>query len=184
MREYTPGMRIMHEKYGEGIISRVTLSGIEVYFARGGKMEFARGGFLADIIEELGSKGGAASASLPDIREVERLLASVLDRYNALQYKAEMGTKWEGGTLVLQPGKEGLKAKEIPIDTFFHKIVMVRDRLRVLEQNINSHPSLTDIQKAELQQYITRCYGSLTTFNVLFDDRSYWFVGEKSQKEE
>ncbi|MDK2909587.1 MAG: hypothetical protein PWR20_1154 [Bacteroidales bacterium] len=184
MREYTPGMRVMHEKYGEGIVSRVTLSGIEVYFARGGKMEFARGGFQAEIVEDLGQPKEPVSTTLPDIREIERLLASVLDRYNALQFKSEMGGKWEGGTLILQPGKEGLKAKEIPIDTFFHKIVMVRDRLRVLEQNINSHPVLTDIQKVELQQYITRCYGSLTTFNVLFDDRNYWFVGEKSQKDE
>lgn len=184
MRELTPGMRIMHEKYGEGIVSRVSLSGIEVYFARGGKMEFARGGFQADIIEELGASSASVPSPLPDLREIERLLASVLDRYNGLQFKAEMGGKWEGGTLILQPGKEGLKGKEISIDTFFHKIVMVRDRLRVLEQNINSHPVLTDVQKAELQQYITRCYGSLTTFNVLFDDRSYWFVGEKSQKDE
>ncbi len=184
MREYTPGMRIMHEKYGEGIISRVSLSSLEVYFARGGKMEFARGGFSAEIVEELGRAPGEIKQSIANIHEIERLLLNVLDCYNGLQYKAEMGGKWEGGTLILQPGKEGLKGKEIPIDTFFRKIVLVRDRLRVLEQNINSHPSLTDVQKVEMQQYITRCYGSLTTFNVLFDDRNYWFVGEKSQKDD
>lgn len=90
-----------------------------------------------------------------------------------------IATKWEGGTLVLKPGKEGLQEKEVPIETFFRKIVMVRDRLRVLEQQINASSTLTDAEKLGFQQYITRCYGSLTTFNVLFDSRDDWFVGEK-----
>ena len=81
--------------------------------------------------------------------------------------------------MVLTPGEDGLKSKEVPIETFFHKIVMLRDRLRVLEQNINSHAKLSDEDKVNLQQYITRCYGSLTTFNVLFDRKEDWFVGEK-----
>jgi hypothetical protein len=87
--------------------------------------------------------------------------------------------KWEGGTVVLKPGDPALQPKEIPVETFFRKIVMVRDRLRVLEQQINSHDKLTDSEKISLQQYITRCYGSLTTFNLLFADREDWFVGEK-----
>lgn len=92
---------------------------------------------------------------------------------------SSIGAKWEGGTIVLKPGKPGLQEKEVPIDAFFHKIVMVRDRLRVLEQQINTNDKLTDAEKVSLQQYITRCYGSLTTFNVLFDSRDDWFVGEK-----
>ena len=80
--------------------------------------------------------------------------------------------------MVLKPGDEDLKSKEIPVETFFHKIVMLRDRLRVLEQNINSHNKLSDEDKVNLQQYITRCYGSLTTFNVLFDRKEDWFKGE------
>ena len=75
---------------------------------------------------------------------------------------------------------EVLKPKEVPVTDFFHKIVMLRDRLRVLEQNINSSKSLSDEEKVNMQQYITRCYGSLTTFNVLFRDKEDWFVGEKS----
>ncbi len=88
--------------------------------------------------------------------------------------------KWEGGTVLLKPGNPALQAKEIPIDALFHKVVMVRDRLRVLEQKVNGHPKLTDADKVELQQYVTRCYGSLTTFNVLFADKGDHFVGDKS----
>jgi hypothetical protein len=90
-----------------------------------------------------------------------------------------ISARWEGGTIVLKPGKPGLQEKEIPIETFFRKIVMIRDRLRVLEQHVNANEKLTDTDKLGLQQYITRCYGSLTTFNMLFESREDWFVGEK-----
>jgi hypothetical protein len=88
-----------------------------------------------------------------------------------------MAEKWEGGTINLIAGKTGVQGKEIPIDVFFHKIVMVRDKLRVLEQNINSHEKLTDQEKVNLQQYITKAYGSLTTFNILFDNKEQYFKG-------
>ncbi|MCL1821876.1 MAG: hypothetical protein FWG22_03535, partial [Prolixibacteraceae bacterium] len=112
--------------------------------------------------------------------EVERVLTDVLDRHNAITYAVEMGEKWKGGVMDLKPANAELKSKEVPIETFFHKIVMVRDRLRVLEQNINSHPVLTDQDKVDLQQYITRIYGSLTTFNILFAEKDDYFVGVKS----
>ena len=92
---------------------------------------------------------------------------------------SRIGAKWEGGTLVFKPGRPGLQEKEVPVETFFKKIVMVRDRLRVLEQKVNTAEKLSDAEKIDMQQYITRCYGSLTTFNMLFDDREDWFVGEK-----
>ena len=82
--------------------------------------------------------------------------------------------------MILKPRDASLKSKEIPIETFFHKIVMTRDRLRVMEQRINSHKGLSGEEKVNLQQYITRIYGSLTTFNVLFDDRDYHFRGDSS----
>ena len=91
-----------------------------------------------------------------------------------------LAQKWEGGTLQLVPGKGELQGKELPIDTFFHKVVMVRDRLRTLEQKINAHPKLSDAEKVDMQQYITRVYGSLTSFNVLFRDRADQFTGAKS----
>ena len=81
--------------------------------------------------------------------------------------------------VLLQPADKSQKPKEIPVDVFFHKIVMLRDRLRVLEQQINAHKVLTDEDKVNMQQYITRIYGTLTTFNVLFKNKEQWFVGEK-----
>src|SRR4051812_38202569 len=96
----------------------------------------------------------------------------------------ELGGRWEGGKVEIWPRDPALGAKEIPIDVFFHKIVMVRDRLRVLEQQINGHDKLSDEEKVHLQQYITRCYGSLTTFNVLFRRKEDGFAGSGGGKDD
>jgi hypothetical protein len=89
----------------------------------------------------------------------------------------ELGARWVGGEVVLKPGKEGTQEKRVPIDAFFHKVVMIRDKLRVLEQRINGHAKLSSEEKLQLQQYVTGCYGSLTTFNVLFANKDDSFVG-------
>jgi hypothetical protein len=93
--------------------------------------------------------------------------------------EVRMASRFEGGSIVIRPGKPGTQEKVIPIDVLFHKITMVRDRLRVLEQRVNSHPKLSPEERVELQQYVTRAYGSLTSFNVLFRDRDDWFVGAR-----
>jgi hypothetical protein len=91
-----------------------------------------------------------------------------------------LAPRWEGGTVLLKPGDGSTQPKEIPLDALFHKIVMIRDRLRVLEQKVNATEKLSDAEKVDLQQYVTRCYGSLTTFNLLFRDERDRFIGDKS----
>ncbi|MCB0844802.1 MAG: hypothetical protein KDE26_16220, partial [Bacteroidetes bacterium] len=109
------------------------------------------------------------------------ILTQILRKWTDVGETIHLGSKWKGGTMTLNPGDPSMKSKEIPIEVFFHKIVMVRDRLRVLEQNINKSKNLSDEEKVNMQQYITRVYGSLTTFNVLFAHRDDYFTGESSK---
>ena len=114
-----------------------------------------------------------------DAEQFRRVLSEVI-RDELGVGEVEIAGKWIGGEMVLKPGKDGLQEKRIPIDGLFRKIVTIRDKLRVLEQRINSHPRLADDEKVQLQQYVTGCYGTLTTFNVLFADREDQFIGQKS----
>ena len=176
--ELTVGTRIDHPKYGEGIISRNTELMYKVIFVRGGEIEFLKSNFNVDVLEE--NEDAEIEEPRVNVKELEKMLKMLLDKYNCLEHKVEMGSRWEGGSIILKPGNPNIQSKEMPIDTFFHKIVMVRDRLRVLEQNINSHTGLSDEDKINLQQYITRAYGSLTSFNILFSEREDYFTGIKN----
>lgn len=95
--------------------------------------------------------------------------------------ETELGERWQGGEVVLVPGKEGTQEKRIPIDSLFRKVVLIREKLRVLEQKINGHDKLVDEDRLQLQQYITQCYGSLTTFNVLFRHKDDHFSGQSGK---
>ena len=112
------------------------------------------------------------TAEIETHSDVERSLLKILRLWGGLTETVPLGDRWIKGMMLLQPADKTLKPKEIPIDDFFHKIVMLRDRLRVLEQNINSNKKLSDEDKVNMQQYITRCYGSLTTFNVFLKIKS------------
>ena len=122
-------------------------------------------------------------SDLVSLFDVQESLVKILQKFSDVQERVEMGGKWAGGMLLLQPADHTLKPKEVPIDVFFGKIVMLRDRLRVLEQHINASKKLSEEDKVNLQQYITRCYGSLTTFNVLFKYTTDHFVGEKGSRD-
>lgn len=111
--------------------------------------------------------------------ELKSLIREAMDEERG-GAEVPLALKWSGGALLLKPGNPELAAKEIPVDALFHKVVMIRDRLRVLEQKLNTHPKLADTEKIEMQGYITKCYGSLTTLNVLFRDKDDQFQGEKS----
>lgn len=169
------GTRVDHEKYGEGIISQNNPLTYKIIFVRGGEIEFSKLNLQLTVVEE-NSEGDENEVKL-NIRDFEKMLKYVLNQYNGIENKVELGKKWVGGTMILQPANTELKPKEIPVETFFHKIVMMRDRLRVLEQNINSHEVLSDEDKINLQQYITRIYGSMTSFNILFENKEDYFVG-------
>lgn len=177
MEDLTVGTRVDHPRYGEGIVSKNNLTAYEIFFERGGKMEITKRNTDLTVLK----RNEDAPKTGISIHEIEKVMSYVLDKYASLTEVVPLGEKWNGGTMLLQPANHELKPKEIPVETFFHKIVMLRDRLRVLEQNINSHKVLTDEEKVDLQQYITRAYGSLTTFNVLFSEKEHYFVGAKTK---
>jgi hypothetical protein len=122
-------------------------------------------------------EGDTEGEILVDRDGLKQVLRELLEEETLYGYP-EMGSRWQGGTLVLNPGAEETQSKELPLDTFFHKIIMVRDRLRVLEAKINSNDKLGDGDKVELQSYISKCYGTLTTFNVLFRDKADQFTSK------
>lgn len=168
------GTRLQHTQHGPGVIVGIRYATYLISFINHGIKEIDKNDDkLDEIIPE------NVSEEIETNSDIEKSLLQILKMWNGMSEVVPIGDKWKNGTLVLQPADKSLKPKEIPVDDFFHKIVMLRDRLRVLEQNINSHKVLTDADKVNLQQYITRCYGSLTTFNVLFREKDHWFVGAK-----
>jgi hypothetical protein len=181
-QELTIGTKVQHDRYGIGYVLNAALTNYEIIFERGGKMSLLKSTAMGEM--EVMEPADAAEDNTPKLtlEEVENVLTLILDRHNGLEQEVELGDRWQGGALVLKPANDS-QPKEIPIEVFFHKIVMLRDRLRVLEQNINSHKALSDADKVGLQQYISRIYGSLTTFNVLFKDKNDYFVGTGGGKD-
>jgi len=173
------GTRLQHAQYGPGVIVGVRYATYLISFINHGIKEIDKtDSNLDEIIAE------NVSVEIETASETEKSLLKILRLWGNVSEIVPLGEKWIGGMLLLQPADKNLKPKEIPVADFFHKIVMLRDRLRVLEQNINSNKKLNDEEKVNIQQYITRCYGSLTTFNVLFKDKEQFFVGDKSGKED
>ena len=172
------GTRLQHTQFGPGVIVGLRYATYLISFIHHGIKEIEKTDIhLEEIIPE------NITEEIETHSEVEKSLLKILRLWGGFSEVVPLGEKWIKGTMLLQPFDKTLKPKEVPIEDFFHKVVMLRDRLRVLEQNINSSKTLNDEEKVNLQQYITRCYGSLTTFNVLFKNKEQWFVGEKGSKE-
>lgn len=162
------GSRIDSEEHGRGVVINVRPDVYVVVFTEIGEKRIP----LDDefkIVEYVEPEDDMVS-----LYDVEQSLKSIMHKWMGITEVVPMGERWKGGKMILKPGSDDLASKEIPIDTFFHKIVMLRDRLRVMEQKVNSS-ELSDEAKVDIQQYISRCYGSLTTFNILFKDSSQQF---------
>lgn len=170
------GSRVKHPAFGDGVIIRLQKVAYEVSFMLYGIKTVGKEYEKWEVIEAI------PVANNVSYSDMEKSLIKVLRSFNALDEEVPLGDKWRGGKVILEPADTNLKGKEIPIDNFFKKIIMVRDRLRVMEQRINSSKNLNEEEKINLQQYLTRIYGSLTTFNVLFRDKEDHFVGEKKSE--
>lgn len=169
------GSRVKHPAYGDGVVVRLHIAAYEVCFIQYGLKMVGKDYSAWQVVEAVPVEEAVS------FTEAEQALARILRSWAGMSLEVvPLGDRWNRGKMILQA--DGVPPKEVPIETFFHKIVMMRDRLRVLEQQINAHKKLDDEDKVNLQQYITRCYGSMTTFNVLFKNREDYFVGESSKE--
>ncbi|MGD0744426.1 MAG: hypothetical protein ABSA45_04645 [Verrucomicrobiota bacterium] len=169
------GQRVRHPQYGTGTVKTISETTADIQFDDGNKRTIAPEAAGLEPAEPLTTVSGL---SVPLKQFIEETLDAAVARLGLEKPDAvieKLGVRWHGGRLVMHPADPALQAKEVPLETFFHKIVMVRNNLRVLEQKINSHEKLTDGEKVEMQQYITRSQGSLTTFNVLFKEKEDQF---------
>jgi hypothetical protein len=169
------GSRVEHQHFGRGVIVDTASEFYIIWFkSQQGTKSISKDYEGLKTIEEVEATPGSDKITIADI---EQAMHNILDqRLNDMQI-VPIGQRWKRGMMILKPGDPTLQSKEVPIETFFHKIVMVRDRLRVMEQKINAHKIMGDDDKVDLQQYITAIYGSLTTFNVLFKEPHHQFKG-------
>jgi hypothetical protein len=172
------GSRVKHSNYGNGVVINVKPLTYLITFIEFGTKEYKKEDPSIEVVDAV-----ETDTDIVSLYDVERTLTHIFKRYCDYPETVELGKKWIGGKMILKPGESNLASKEIPIEQLFHKIVMIRDRMRTLEQRINSNTALDDQEKVNLQQYITRCYGSLTTFNVLFKFEHEQFSGEKGNKD-
>ncbi len=174
MELYGVGSRLSHPSYGDGVVIKLNPENYEICFMTYGIKQISKD---YDRFSEIERIEPSEEISFSD---AEKSLARILQQWLGITEMVPLGDKWKGGIMELKPSNPSLKSKEMPIEAFFHKIVMLRDRLRVMEQRINSHEAMSDEDKVNMQQYITRIYGSLTSFNILFKYPEHQFVGEKS----
>jgi len=172
------GSRVGHPHFGKGVVVDVASEAYIIWFkTQNGTKSIGKDYAELEVID---ATEAAATAPIT-LADIEMALDNILEQRLHEFQLVPMSNKWNNGTMILQPADDSLQAKEVPIETFFHKIVMVRDRLRLIEQKVNAHKVLTDEEKIDIQQYITAIYGSLTTFNVLFKETHHQFKGSSKE---
>ena len=169
------GSRVKHKEYGAGVVTQVKSKSYIITCMDYGNREIARSYEGLEVIDLL-----EPADDLVSFEMIEHTLTKILRNFSDIQEIVPIADKWSGGTLILKPSNSELKPYEMPISTFFSEIIMIRDRLRVMEQKINTS-NLSNEEKIVLQQYITKSYGSLTSFNILFKHKSQNFVGESAK---
>jgi hypothetical protein len=168
------GMKVRHPQYGVGVVKTISEATAEIQFDEGRRTVAPEPSGL-DPAEAQASIQGL---DLPLAQVIQQAVEATIQRLGLEKPESVvelLGVRWHKGRAVLHPADPTLQTKEVPLDIFFHKVVMIRNNLRVLEQKINAHAQLTDGEKVDMQQYITRCYGSLTTFNLLFKEKEDQF---------
>ena len=168
------GQKVKHQQYGVGVVKSISEHAAEVRFDDALRtVDPERSGMIPAE-----STASLTGLEMPLEQLLKSTIETVLDRMgyeNPNAVVEQLGARWHRGRAVLHPADPSLQTKEVPLEVLFHKLVGIRNQLRVLEQKINGHPNLTDGEKVELQQYVTRSYGSLTTFNLLFKNKEDQF---------
>jgi hypothetical protein len=168
------GMKVRHPQYGVGTVKTISEATADIQFDDGRRTVAPEPSGLEPAEAQASIRG----LELPLAQVIQQTVEAAIQKLGVEKPDSvvgQLGARWHKGRAVLHPADPALQTKEVPLETLFHKVVMVRNNLRVLEQKINAHPQLSDGEKVEMQQYITRCYGSLTTFNLLFKEKEDQF---------
>ena len=174
------GMTVRHPQYGEGTVKALAEHTADVRFNDGVKTVSPEGSDLQPAGAQVEISGLSQPLST-FVRETVQAVVSGLGLEKPDTVVEGLAQRWQNGKIVMHPADPTLQTKEVPLEVFFHKVVMVRNNLRVLEQKINAHDKLSEVEKVEMQQYITRSYGSLTTFNLLFKNKEDQFSGARGE---
>jgi hypothetical protein len=168
------GQKVRHPQYGEGTVKTISEQTADILFNEGRRTVAPE----ASDLQPAEPQAAITALDIPLTQLIDQTVSTAISKLGLEKPDTvvnQLGARWHNGKIVMHPADPTLQTKEVPLEVFFHKIVGIRNQLRVLEQKINAHEKLSDAEKIEMQQYITRSYGSLTTFNILFKEKEDQF---------